>query len=178
LLTVTVVVATCPEAAVCELTPTPGELIRLHGADGKLADYKDTPYTRAARAEVAALNEALQSVSISLASAGIEWNGIVVFVDGQFVHSAHVTGYRVFNRCWKLGGRYYRPFWQNLPRNRRLELTIDGERVDEHDFHQLHPRLLYAEFGSQPHGDAYTIAGYEEQRDIVKEAWQIMINAQ
>ena len=28
-----------------QLTPTPGELIRLHGADRKPTNYKDTPFT-------------------------------------------------------------------------------------------------------------------------------------
>src|SRR5687768_17399386 len=48
-------------------------------------------------------------------------------------------GHRVFNGGWRFGGRLYGPFWQNLNKQRRLQLTLDGTRVVEHDFAQLHP---------------------------------------
>jgi hypothetical protein len=54
---------------------------------------------------------------------------------------------------------------------------MDGAGVAEHDFAQLHPRLLYAELGCRLEGDAYTIRGYESDRPAVKQAWQILINA-
>lgn len=56
-------------------------------------------------------------------------------------------------------------------------MAIDETPVAEFDFAQLHPRLIYAEFGDCPEGDAYTISGFENQRSNVKVAWQIMLNA-
>jgi hypothetical protein len=159
------------------LTYTVGEVIRLKSAEGKLAPYVDTTYIRNARTEVHRLNEAFRSASITIADLRIDWGGLAVRIDGQVVHPARVEGYRVFNPTFESCGRLFGPFWQNLPKTRRLQLTIDGEPVDEPDFSQLHPRLLYSLFGRQPDGDAYTIAGYEEHRAFVKVAWQIMINA-
>ena len=161
-----------------QLYYSPYELVRLKDGDGRLVGYDDTPRTQRMRRELADLNEALRSVSISLTAADVAWAGIAVRIDGQIVHPVRVEGYRVFNGGWTLGGRLYGTFWQSLPSARRAQLLIDGSAIHEHDFSQLHPRLLYAEFGLEPSGDAYCVDGYEQQRGLVKCAWQIMINAQ
>ena len=159
------------------LDHNPGEVIRLRDAEDRLVDYTETPFTRSARLEVLLLNEAFHSVDIKLASPEIVWDPIALRIGEHVVHPAQVMGYRVFNVSWHLGGRLYGPFWQSLPKNWRAKLTIDGDAVDEPDHSQLHPRLLYAEFGRRPDGDAYTSAGYEGQRPLVKCAWQMLINA-
>ena len=143
-----------------------------------MVDYADTPYTYGIRHEVAAVNEAFRGVNIGLVSTDVAWNGIAMHLDGAVVHPARVVGHRVFNGGWQFGGRLYGPFWQNLNKQRRRQLTIDGVGVIEHDFAQLHPRLLYARCGRPIHGDAYTIRGYDGARPAVKLAWQILINAQ
>jgi len=160
-----------------QLEYRPGEVIRLKDAAGRLVDYVDTPYTCGIRHEVAAVNEVFRSVNIDLVSTDVTWNGIGVHLDDAVVHPARVVGHRVFNGGWRFGGRLYGPFWQNLNKQRRLQLTLDGTRVVEHDFAQLHPRLLYAEFGRRLVGDAYTVRGYENDRPTVKQAWQVLINA-
>ena len=156
----------------------PGEVIRLKDAAGRLVDYVDTSYTCHIRHEVAAVNEAFRSVNISLVSTDVAWNGIAMHLDGAVVHPARVVGHRVFNGGWRFGGRLYGPFWQSLNKQRRRQLTMDGVGVIEHDFAQLHPRLLYAQCGRPIESDAYTIRGYEGTRPPVKLAWQILINAQ
>jgi len=120
-----------------QLEYRPGEVIRLKDAAGRLVDYVDTPYTCGIRHEVAAVNEAFRSVNINLVSTDVTWNGIAVHVDGAVVHPARVVGHRVFNGGWRFGGRLYGPFWQNLNKQRRLQLTLDGTRVVEHDFAQF-----------------------------------------
>jgi hypothetical protein len=157
-----------------ELHYAPRELVRLKES-GRLVDYFETAVTRRMRREVHQLNEAFASVRIALVSPDVPWTGASVVMDGQVIHPARVAGYRVFNGSWNLGGRYYGPFWQTLPRWRRLYLTIGGEPIVEHDFAQLHPRLLYAAFARSLDGDAYTVAGHD--RDLAKCAWQILINA-
>ena len=159
------------------LSYSPGELVRLRDSTGKLVDYVDTKRTRMMRRQVAALNEAFESASIRLSSTDTPWVGDTVVVDSGFVHPAQIAGYRVFNNKWFLGGRFYGPFWQNLSKNRRRDLMIDEACVTELDFAQLHPRLLYAEFGAPLVDDAYKIPGREDNRPIVKAAWQMMINA-
>ena len=156
----------------------PGEVIRLKDAAGRLVDYVDSPYTCSIRYELAAVNEAFRSAKINLVSTDVAWKGIAVHLDNAVVHPARVVGHRVFNGGWRFGGRLYGPFWQNLNKHRRRQLTMDGVGVTEHDFAQLHPRLLYAQCGRPIEGDAYTIRGYEGDRNAVKLAWQILINAQ
>jgi hypothetical protein len=156
---------------------TPGELVRLKDSAGKLVDYADTNRTRALRRQVAVLNEALTSASIRLASSDIRWNSHTVVVDRSIVRPAQIAGYRVFNTDWSLGGRYYGPFWQSLPKIRRSDLMIDEAPVTELDYPQLHPRLLYAELGAHLVEEAYKVAGHENNRPMVKTAWQMMINA-
>ena len=131
--------------------------MRLRDSTGKLVDYVDTKRTRMMRRQVAALNEAFESASIRLSSTDTPWVGDTVVVDSGFVHPAQIAGYRVFNNKWFLGGRFYGPFWQNLSKNRRRDLMIDEACVTELDFAQLHPRLLYAEFGAPLVDDAYKI---------------------
>jgi hypothetical protein len=147
----------------------PGEPIRLKNAEGDLIDYPESSLTRTMRREVDALNAAWQSVCIALPTDAPAAAPRPV--------PARTSGYRVFNGRWHQGGRFYGPFWQSLPKAQRAQLTIDGCAVAEHDFAQLHPRLLYAEFGLEPDGDAYSISGYEHERALVKCAWQILINA-
>lgn len=156
----------------------PLQLIRFKDSHGRLVRFQETAQSRKLSRQVCRLNEALASVSISLTSPDIRWDGgPVTIVDGQVVYPTKVQGYRVFNASWHAGGRFYGPFWQNLTKLRRLQLAIDETPVAEFDFAQLHPRLIYAEFGDCPEGDAYTISGFENQRSNVKVAWQIMLNA-
>ena len=155
----------------------PRELIHLKDGGGRLVDYVDTALTRRMRREVFAFNEAFRSIYIALASHDVHWQQIAVHIDSDIVHPPRVACHRVFNGAWDLGGRLYGPFWQNLNKDRRLQLTMDGVCVVEHDFAQLHPRLLYAEFGRRLEGDAYVVRGYEGNRPRVKHAWQILINA-
>jgi hypothetical protein len=51
---------------------------------------------------------------------------------------------RVFNESFVEGGRWYGPWWQNLPKVIRSGLTIDREPVIELDYKCCHLRLLGA----------------------------------
>jgi hypothetical protein len=164
-------------ASVGTLEYRPREVIHLKDGAGRLAGYCDNVFTRRIRREVCKLNEAFRSIKIALVSPDVAWLPIAVRVDNAVLHPPKVACYRIFNGGWCLGGRLYGPFWQNLSKHRRLQLTLDGAAVVEHDFAQLHPRLLYAEFGYQLGKDAYTVRGYESDRPAVKQAWQILINA-
>lgn len=155
----------------------PIELVRLKDSEKRLKPYRDNADTRRMRAEVAEINEALCAGRISLSSPGVKWDGQPVIIDRLVVYPDRTTGYRVFNNSWKAGGRYYGVFWQVLPPRHRQHLTIDGIATSESDFHQLHPRLLYALHDAPLHGDAYTVLGRRHSRPLFKIAWQIMINA-
>jgi len=52
---------------------------------------------------------------------------------------------RIFSRnSIKLGGRFYRGWWQSLPKKFRPHITIDGYKTSEVDFSTMSLRILYA----------------------------------
>ena len=86
---------------------------------------------------------------------------------------------RIFsNRRFDHGGRFYRAWWHNVPSEYRKYITIDGKRTCEYDYSQLNPHMVYflrgAKMGDE---DAYDRVFDCEHRDIVKEAFNAMIQA-
>jgi hypothetical protein len=83
--------------------------------------------------------------------------------------------HRVFNQeSWKLGGRFYGSEVQNLPKDLRKYITLNGESTVEPDYSCLHLRMLYHLRGLEaPTGDLYD---FSEHRDLNKRVAQIVIN--
>jgi hypothetical protein len=86
---------------------------------------------------------------------------------------------RIFsNGRFDHGGRFYRAWWHNVPSEYRKYITIDGTRTCEYDYSQLNPHMVYflrgAKMGDE---DAYDRVFDGEHRDIVKEAFNAMIQA-
>ena len=86
---------------------------------------------------------------------------------------------RIFsNGRFDHGGRFYRAWWHNVPSEYRKYITIDGKRTCEYDYSQLNPHMVYflrgAKMGDE---DAYDRVFDCEHRDIVKEAFNAMIQA-
>ena len=86
---------------------------------------------------------------------------------------------RIFsNGRFDHGGRFYRAWWHNVPSEYRKYITIDGKRTCEYDYSQLNPHMVYflrgAKMGDE---DAYVRVFDGEHRDIVKEAFNAMIQA-
>lgn len=88
--------------------------------------------------------------------------------------------HRVFNyRRFDHGGRFYGGFWQNVPKEYRRFITINGMPTVEVDFSNMQLAMLYARIEQQLEGDAYDIDGFgREFRPLVKTATLKMINAQ
>lgn len=86
---------------------------------------------------------------------------------------------RIFNETLKHGGRFYRVFWQQLPKSFRANIRVDGQETVEEDFPQLHPTLLYAKAGKSydpSTQDVYSFAG-DKGRPLAKKVLNILINA-
>jgi len=86
---------------------------------------------------------------------------------------------RIFsNGRFDHGGRFYRAWWRNVPSEYRKHITIDGKRTCEYDYSQLNPHMVYflreKKMGDE---DAYDRVFDGEHRDIVKEAFDAMIQA-
>lgn len=80
----------------------------------------------------------------------------------------------VFNGENMLGGRFY-SFFQNLKKEIRLNILINGNPTVEIDFQALHIHLLYREIGSFFKGDPYENQSYD--RKTTKIGLMMMINS-
>jgi hypothetical protein len=88
---------------------------------------------------------------------------------------------RIFSGKMDAGGRFYRGFWQELPKALRATLLIDGGTVAEYDYSACHLRLAHYAMGlavDLEDGDKYSLDGFgPEWRPQIKRAVQILLNA-
>lgn len=127
------------------------------------------------RQVVRKVNEVLENTDIVLDAEGVVADGPWLRKGDYVMYPALKSLYRVFNGGWKLGGRFYGGWWQGVKSEDRKFFLLDGERTEEVDYSQIHPRIIYAEAGFELVGDAYDIPGYD--RDICKTAFNILVNA-
>jgi hypothetical protein len=154
----------------------PCELLILRDIDGNLVEYSDTVRTRKMRRNLQEINEALLAVAIGLQGRRIIKSGDPLSVGGANIGAAHNNLHRVFNRgTFRLGGRLYGGWWQNIPKELRQHITIDGHRTIELDYPRLHPTFLYTQAGKPFEGDPYEIAGWD--RSLAKMAFNTLVNA-
>ena len=80
----------------------------------------------------------------------------------------------------KLGGRFYGPYWQTLPKRYRKLIKINGKEVVELDYNAMHLHLLYSRLNKRLYDyypfnkDPYAIPEYN--RKIVKLVFTACIN--
>ena len=80
----------------------------------------------------------------------------------------------------QLGGRFYGPYWQTLPKKYRKLIKINGEEVVELDYNAMHLHLLYSKLNKSLYDyypfnkDPYAIPEYN--RKIVKLVFTACIN--
>jgi hypothetical protein len=80
----------------------------------------------------------------------------------------------------RLGGRFYGPYWQTLPKKYRKLIKINGEEVVELDYNAMHLHLLYSKLNKRLYDyysfnkDPYAIPEYN--RKIVKLVFTACIN--
>ncbi len=93
---------------------------------------------------------------------------------------------RVFNNGnWEDGGRFYGPWWQNVPKQWRELIRIEDEQTIEWDYSGLHIVLLYAlkglDYWEVGGGDPYKLPDQEPSerlRRLLKIVLLVAINAQ
>jgi len=146
-----------------------GELIVLKtaGKNKRLLAYDETLETRAMRQQVHAFNTFQSQFDVGL--------------DGEpypMLSLAARTYYRVFNGDFRHCGRWY-ALWQNMKKELRPRITINGSPTTEFDISCCHPRLLCAISGLQlpfedPSFDFYNLPGFD--RALVKVAFNILLN--
>lgn len=153
------------------------EAVRLKDKNKRLQNYHNTAFTRRRRRDLRALNEHLGCCTITLDSPSWHLND-----HGRYCGSERTLNpaanqlYCVFNRAWRLGGRFYGGWWQQLPQIDRMLLRINNQKVCELDYDHIHPTLISAISGIElGHQDPYSIDGFD--RKHVKLAFNILVNA-
>jgi hypothetical protein len=149
------------------------EVIHLRGSkrgkdSGEQVNYTDTPETDRFRAEVKRINQHLRQHPCHYAG-----KRKINLMDDHVV--------RIFNNGdWQQGGRLYGYWPMNLPSGERPYLSIDGEPLADLDFGSCFVALLHVADGTEfdPEApDPFTISGYEEHRDLIKQCAYSILNA-
>lgn len=93
-----------------------------------------------------------------------------------YVDLSHVVMRRIFNNgSFEMGGRYYGGWWQNVPKGFRKHISINGNKMVELDYSEMHLTMLYQEEGLEPPDNPYMPLDYIE-RDIGKYAFNGLLN--
>jgi DNA-binding XRE family transcriptional regulator len=153
----------------------PCETLLLRDRAKNPVTYRDTKATRAMRRRIAQINEALRSISVSHPTLGEVLDGDPVKLGAANVGPARRTLCRLFTTSFSLHGRFYGPWWQNIPKAERSHLQINGQPTFEADLPSWHISLAYVLAGKRLCGDPYQIEGWS--RDLVKLATNVALNA-
>jgi hypothetical protein len=148
------------------------EVILLRGTkkgkdSGEQVNYTDTPETERFRAEVRLINQHLRQHPCR-------------YVGRLKVNLMQDYVIRIFNNGdWRQGGRLYGYWPMNLASGERHHLSIDGEPLADLDFGSCFVALLHVQDGTEfdPEApDPFTISGYEEHRDTIKQCAYSILN--
>lgn len=156
------------------------ETIVLRDVKKRNFDYAETEHTHEMRERLSFINSVLRRHEIDFEQAGhaalLELARQKNF-DG-YVDLTAKTLVRIFsNGSFEQGGRFYRGWWQGVPRSLRRYIRIDGEPVVEWDYKAMHPTMLYLEAGIPVTDDPYLKGVDARHRDLAKHAFNALINA-
>lgn len=150
----------------------------------KKVEYTDTRFSNAARKNLDRINGALSKHWFDLEIDDAEMRNLNQEIAGKNKsNSSHIDLSRrrltrIFaNRQLTEGGRFYGGWWQNIPKRYRSKIIINGKRTVEVDFSGLHPTILYALRGVAVDRDPYDIGLPNVPREVVKIAFNAMLNA-
>ena len=163
----------------------------LYGS-GKHLEYDDTPETEKMRGLLIRYNKLLRSQKIELSVIEGDHLKRIISKGPQtgmtqkiYVDRGNLFIKRVFNDgSWKLGGRFYGGWWQQIPKELRTEIIINGKPTIEIDYKSMHVSLLFARIDHPHEYDPYDIELVNElvgrgldQRSILKKLVLMSINS-
>jgi len=152
--------------------------------DKFVIDYEDTEQTNQMRDNLHSINALLESRWVDLEVSDKVYEEIAEETEKKKNRSDidfnRKLLKRVFNNnSFEDGGRFYHGWWQEISKEYRKNITIDGKRTVEVDYSSIHFRILYAEQGVDiGDKDPYIIEGYEDRRGEIKLALNIILNAE
>ena len=159
-------------------------------------EYQDNDYTNTIRGQLSAYNELLKNTFIDIPSftkphfsrlitkgkrAG-QKTTISIGPDNKFVRRVFSGG---LQGEWKLNGRFYGGWWQQIDSEYRSQIYINDEPTYEYDLKALHPTLLSNRAGIKLPEDPYRLKTHiieevspDQQRQYVKLLVLMAINAE
>ena len=165
---------------------TSGDIIilrnKINGIRQKVG-YIDTPKTERFRSNLTKINNCFVKHWADMRIADTEVTKLAARIkqdeNKEPVDLSKRTLTRIFAKgSFEKGGRFYRGWWQNVPSEYRKFITIDEGVTTEYDFSQLSPHMLYFAYNHKlGEEDAYDRVLDGEHRDIVKQAFNAMVQA-
>lgn len=153
----------------------------------KIVKTPDTPAVRKLRINLKSINSVMGQTDIALDVSNRELRELNDRMCGdrnpyiQAVDFSRKSLHRVFlDRKPDRGGRFYGPWYQNVPKEYRPKIILNGAPVVEVDYSGYHPRILYALKGLSLPEDPYTLDDYpdsDEMRKFLKIFLLTMINS-
>lgn len=148
-------------------------------------DYADDRNTTRMRAELCKYNNLLRRTFIDIPE--FPEGGVPPSSGSRTININRTNKFvrRIFNNGnWDDGGRFYGPWWQNVPKLWRKDIRINDEQTIEWDYSGLHIILLYAlkdlDYWEVGGGDPYELPGREPSarlRRLLKIILLVAINA-
>jgi hypothetical protein len=157
------------------LTLDPPERILLRDKGGHPIEYRDTERIRRMRRHLEIFNEVAIALEVSLDGRTIR-EGEPIVTPKNRIGASTVTMSRVFNRTFKMGGRFYGPWFQNIEKELRRTIQINGDPTEEPDYKEHHARLLYDAYGKLMPPEPFILDGWP--RKTVKAAFYTLLNAE
>lgn len=163
------------------------EVIILRDEYKELADYRDNAATISMRSDLSRINDMLARHWIDLYRTDVDTDALNTRMRQRHLRDPMKPPYldvtarelrRIFNNSdWQQGGRFYGGWWQTIPREYRIHITINGKHTVEVDYSGMHPALMYAEAQVRLDGDPYDIGLPHIKRGLIKRTFNALVNA-
>lgn len=128
---------------------------------GKEVKYEDTPDTHRYREEMQRINDWLENADLAF--------DVTASITRRPVDIYNRKLRRIFTDSFTQLGRLSGGFWQDMPKQDRVGIRIDGQPTTCLDYSQSCPRILYSVADATPPSeDIYTVPLLREHRDGVK----------
>ncbi len=152
----------------------------------KVCKTPDKPIVREMRKNLEIINEVMEKAEITLDISEDELLKLKAYLRKDInpnkwdINFSKKRLHRSFlDRRFDRGGRFYGAWYQNIPKEYRQRIMIDGLPTLELDYSALHPNLLYYYAGiDPPKSDLYELDGYsKDARKFIKSFFLKMINS-
>lgn len=139
--------------------------------NGKWLQYQDTSQTIRSRQELTHINDWLEQADLEFIPYGA--------TSAKFDTSDRRLRRYFNNNSFEHGGRLFGGFWQNMKKDMRKDIVIDGMDTVTLDYGQMIARVLYGHAGKPfEFQDAYSVPGLEGCRSGVKKVFSAMLYSQ